>query len=121
WFSFFHEAGHILNDGKRDVFIEEGRNGEGPVNEKERKADRFAANFLIPPKQWAGFVESRIFTVTSIKRFATEVGIAPGIVVGRLQHDGHIQPSSCNSLKVRLEWVESPEKLPATSHSEGDT
>ncbi|MGA2403517.1 MAG: helix-turn-helix domain-containing protein [Syntrophobacteraceae bacterium] len=46
WFSFFHEAAHILLHGKRDIFI----NGqEDSQNVKENEANAFATNFLIPP------------------------------------------------------------------------
>ncbi|MBW4557417.1 MAG: hypothetical protein KME59_16035 [Trichormus sp. ATA11-4-KO1] len=38
------------------------------------------------------------------EQFATEIGIAPGIVVGRLQHDKVLPPSHCNDLKQRWEW-----------------
>ncbi|WP_226889680.1 hypothetical protein [Nostoc sp. MG11] len=44
-------------------------------------------------------------TKVGIERFAAEIGIAPGIVVGRLQHDGILPPSHCNDLKRRFEWI----------------
>ena len=44
WFTFFHEAGHILLHGKRDVVVESGQ-GKG---EYEAEADKFAADCLIP-------------------------------------------------------------------------
>lgn len=39
-------------------------------------------------------------------RSADEQNIAPGIVIGRLQHERHIDWNRLNNLKVRLEWVE---------------
>src|ERR1035437_87120 len=48
WFTFFHEAGHILLHGKKDVFIED----DGKTDAKEEQANRFAADFLIPPVAW---------------------------------------------------------------------
>jgi len=37
--------------------------------------------------------------------FAAEIGIAPGIVVGRLQHDHLLEyKSALNSLKVKLQY-----------------
>ena len=32
-------------------------------------------------------------------------GIAPGIVVGRLQHEGQLPWNHLNHLKLRLEWT----------------
>jgi len=48
WFSFFHEAGHIILHGKKDVFIE----GDNQGSDKEDEADRFASDILIPPKKY---------------------------------------------------------------------
>src|SRR6266567_517388 len=41
----------------------------------------------------------------SIEEFAKEVGIAPGIVVGRLQHENLLPENDCNDLKCHLEWA----------------
>lgn len=47
WFSFFHEAGHILLHGKRDVFLDEESSDDSQIDtRKEEEANRFAANFL---------------------------------------------------------------------------
>ncbi|NOS76488.1 MAG: helix-turn-helix domain-containing protein [Nitrospira sp.] len=100
WFSFFHEAGHILNDGKKEKFIDV-NHGEG---ESEEKADRFASNILIPLK-YAGELP-KLKSPQTLKQFAQSIGIAPGIVVGRLQHDKIIGYNQLNSLKIRFDWVE---------------
>lgn len=101
WFTFFHEAGHILLHGKRDVFIEE----EGDKDEKEQEADRFAADWLIPPGEWRRIAGRSRYSKQEIIAFAAEVGVAPGIVVGRLQHEGHLPYNHCNDLKLRLKWM----------------
>jgi len=103
WFTFFHEAGHLLRHGKREVFIDIENNDE---SEKEADADKFAANFLISPKQWRGFAQPDThYSKDAIIAFATEQGIAPGIVVGRLQHEGYLDYKNCNGLKRRLDWT----------------
>jgi len=98
WFTFFHEAGHILLHGKREVFIDV----EGMKNEKEDEANRFAANKLIPPLQYRQLLDMAPFNRPKLKAFARQADIAPGIVVGRLQHDGYLPYSYCNDLKQRL-------------------
>lgn len=103
WFTFFHEAGHILLHGKRDVFIEDSE--QTTRDEKEKEADQFAGDSLIPPDAYAAFVADKVFTRLSVQRFARDVGIGAGIVVGRLQHDGHISWASLNRLKIRLKWT----------------
>lgn len=103
WFSFYHEAGHILKHGKRDVFIE-GRMPEKGVP-KEDEANAFAAEILIPQKELTRFLADNRLSKTAIRRFASHLKIAPGIVVGRLQHDGFLPQSHCNDLKRRFEWA----------------
>jgi HTH-type transcriptional regulator/antitoxin HigA len=102
WFTFFHEAGHILLHGKRQVFLEI---DQKDTKETEEEANRFAANVLIAPIQWQQFVaHDSCRSKAGIKEFAQKVGIAPGIVVGRLQHENRLPFDHCNELKRRLEW-----------------
>lgn len=108
WFSFFHEAGHILLHGKKDVFLEGKDIHDNSKQDKETEADNFAADLLIPPDEFRQFIESRQrFSKEAIKQFASLIGIAPGIVVGRLQNDKKLQRSHCNDLKQRFEWTQS--------------
>ena len=106
WFAFFHESGHILLHGKRDIFLE----GKGVASiedqNKEEQANRFAEDTLIPPAELTRFLASvQELDTASIQQFAAEIGIAPGIVVGRLQHDGILERNRCNDLKRRLDWA----------------
>ncbi len=102
WFTFFHEAGHILKHGKRDVFIE----NDGEHDEREEEANQFAADFLIPPAEYRFFTpRAGHYSKVEIGDFATRLGIAPGIVVGRLQHDGKLPVQNCNDLKQHFEWA----------------
>jgi HTH-type transcriptional regulator / antitoxin HigA len=102
WFTFFHEAGHIVLHGKRDIFI---NTEDGDGNVKEQEANRFAADRLITPQRYADFLQrTKRFSSAAVRLFAQEVGIAPGIVVGRLQHDKHLPFTHLNSLKVKFSW-----------------
>jgi len=102
WFTFFHEAGHILLHGKRDFFLE--NDGEQDAA-KETEANRFAADCLISPNDLREALRHGVpYSKEWINQFAQRLGIAPGIVVGRLQHDGHVPRSHCNDLKVKLTW-----------------
>jgi HTH-type transcriptional regulator / antitoxin HigA len=103
WFTFFHEAAHILKHGKKDVFIEapeQATDKEGQA--KEEQANNFAAEFLIPSDIFRDFRSSGVFTRPRILAFARTIGIAPGIVVGRLQHEGLIEFKQYNDLKRRF-------------------
>jgi HTH-type transcriptional regulator / antitoxin HigA len=98
WFTFFHEAGHVLHDSKKQTYID-----IDVVNDpQEERANRFAANFLIPPDRATEL--PNLTSCAAVETFARSLGIAPGIVVGRLQHDGIIPFSHLNRLKRRLQW-----------------
>lgn len=99
WFTFFHEAGHILNDSKKETYIDV----DYKDDPREQNANRFAANLLIPEEREEELRGLRSYE--SVEAFANEIGIAPGIVVGRLQCEGIIPYSHLNKLKVRLDWA----------------
>lgn len=99
WFTFFHEAGHILMHGKSKVFLEDDSAKDG----MEEEANHFAANLLIPESKLRQFTAKGERSLTAIQSFAHELGIAPGIVVGRLQHESYLPKSHCNGLKKRVE------------------
>lgn len=102
WFTFFHEAAHILKHGKRETFLDE---EHSTGDEREAEANRFAADFLIPPEAMQHFkrhAKPPFISRELVERFAEELGIAPGIVVGRLQHDDLLERKNLNSLKQSL-------------------
>lgn len=104
WFTFFHESGHVLNHGKTQIFLEGADSMQDPRLEEE--ANRFAGDLLIPPNEFAAFVaQARAsFTAANVRAFADRIGIDPGIVVGRLQHDKKIGHGQLDFLRTRLEW-----------------
>jgi Zn-dependent peptidase ImmA (M78 family) len=72
----------------------------------EEEANRFAADTLIPPAELANLLIRKREELTNdvIHDFAKAIGIGPGIVVGRLQHDGVLEHWQGNKLKQNLEW-----------------
>lgn len=105
WFTFFHEAAHILLHGKREVFLEDDDEVSEDVRVKEEEADRFASDFLIPPEELRCFhPRGAHFSHEDIITFSQRLRIAPGIVVGRLQHDGLVPPQNLNGLKQHFQW-----------------
>lgn len=103
WFSFFHEASHLVLHSKKLLFIE---GLTGLDAEKEAEANQLAADLLIPPAEVARLSELR--TEADIISFAAALEIAPGIVVGRLQHEGILLRSHFNHLKRQFEWTAAP-------------
>jgi len=100
WFTVFHEAGHILLHRKKAIFLESDRRS----GEEEDEADQFAAEMLVPQERLEAFIAARPFSTASIHRFAQEHDIAPGIVVGQLQHKKAVPFSHFNGLKQRFVW-----------------
>jgi Zn-dependent peptidase ImmA (M78 family) len=101
WFSFFHEAGHVLLHSKKETFI----TGDPSIDAAEEEANDFSANQLIPKR-----LEPELLSLASdeeIVAFAERIGIAPGIVVGRLQKEDVLDWSQGNHHKRRFTFSES--------------
>ena len=96
WFSFFHEAAHLLLHSKKATFV----SGSGDQDEElEQQANHFSASLLIPKQFEAELLA--LHSLPEIEAFSQRVGIAPGIVVGQLQNEGHLDWSRGNRLKRR--------------------
>lgn len=101
WFTFFHEAAHLLLHGKKEVFLDD--SGHTVIDSREeQEANKWAANLLIPEVHASHLPD--IKTKSAVRDFARHIGIHPGIVIGRLQHDGLIPPSWMNDLKVSFRF-----------------
>jgi len=103
WFTFFHEAGHLLLHGRQATFVDGKDVARSAVGQAELEANAFAADHLIPSFEWTRFVRSNPSTVTGVTRFADEIGVSPGIVVGRLQHEKLWPYTRGNGLKKTFE------------------
>jgi HTH-type transcriptional regulator/antitoxin HigA len=103
WFSFFHEAGHLVLHSKKETFVSGTQLGKA-TEDMENEANSFAASQLIPRRFEWRLQELR--TEADVRSFAAEIGIAPGIVVGRLQKEELWSWSRGNGLKRRLRLSE---------------
>lgn len=100
WFTFFHEAGHLLLHGQNELFLE---GIEILSTDKEDEANAFAARILVPPSHKQDLLalppEHK-----AVIRFARRIGVSPGIIVGQMQHHRTIEYDQLNSLKRRYRW-----------------
>lgn len=81
WFTLCHEAGHILSDSKKETYIDVAYSDDP----QESNANQYARELLIPAAH-----NERLQSLRSrgeVVSFADQIGIAPGIVVGRLQYE----------------------------------
>lgn len=100
WFTFFHEAGHLVLHEKTKLFLE-GIDPESPVDEAQ--ANEFAARILIPSDFHSDLL-SGCGSTQDIVRLARKIGISPGIIVGQLQNMGKAKRNHWNGLKRRFHW-----------------
>lgn len=103
WFTFFHEAAHLLKHGKRLTFLDI-LGEDGLSDGEEREANEFARDFLLPMDAFRTFAKAGVFSAARVKAFAEQQGVSPGIVVGRLQFDGLLPWTHLNDLKVKYVW-----------------
>jgi HTH-type transcriptional regulator / antitoxin HigA len=104
WFTFFHEAGHVALHRKKDAFVEVPQSKRDPaIARLEEEADRFASRILIPQR-----FERRLraLSLEDVPAFAEQLGVAPAIVVGRLQHDGILPYTRGHNFRRQFEFVD---------------
>ena len=105
WFTFFHEAGHLLKHGKSLTFLD--ILGEDGLNAaEEAEADAFARDVLIPSAGYQLLTTQSRISATSVRACAQTLGVSPGIVVGRLQYEGRLPWTHLNHLKVKYVWAQ---------------
>jgi HTH-type transcriptional regulator/antitoxin HigA len=106
WFSLFHEAAHLLLHPRSEMFVHTDEPGvAAPSYSIEEEADRFAADFLVPPSVADTLPSYK--TAAAIRDLAEDLELPPAILVGRLQREGVIPYSRHNSLRRRF----TPEQL----------
>ncbi len=110
WFSFFHEADHLLDHRTQRRILIDGLGPDLDMAEIEAEADQFAKDFLIPQEKWNDFCDFGYFTPVNIREFAQSIGIAPFIVVGRLQKERRVPYNRLTELKQRYTWVSHAER-----------
>jgi len=103
WFTLFHEIGHLLLHSKKETFINDG-DSAGAV---EQEADAFASRVLIPREREHEL--GHLNSAADATQFAHLIGVAPGIVVGRLQHMGWWKHSEGKELQWRFGWPPEPQ------------
>jgi HTH-type transcriptional regulator/antitoxin HigA len=109
WFSFFHEAGHVVlhpkkdkKDRSEDILVETSQSTGTRDQPLEDPADRFAARTLIPPPHDRGLAS---LSLSDVAAFARMLDIAPAIVVGRMQHEGLLPYNRGNSHRRQIKSV----------------
>ncbi|MGO4535183.1 helix-turn-helix domain-containing protein [Leifsonia sp. 2MCAF36] len=85
WFALFHELAHVLLHGKKEVFVESKLGHDGGRIDQEHEANDFARTTLIPVTAESEL--KAVETPADARRLARQLGVHPGIIAGRIQHD----------------------------------
>jgi len=102
WFSLFHEVAHLVLHYDRMPILE---NTELTVDECEQEANAYASQVIVPTPyrdEMLSLGGSRF----PIIQFAKKVGVAPGLIIGQLQHQGIVQYNQMQHLKRRFRWTD---------------
>ncbi len=105
WFTFFHEAAHLLLDHRAGTHIDDLDPGvTTAISDDEKAADHFAALQLISENGLHDIDRVRP-RMRDIIKLAHSLGVAPGVIVGQLQFRGRLGfGSGMNHLKRRYQW-----------------
>jgi HTH-type transcriptional regulator / antitoxin HigA len=85
WFTFFHEAGHIVLHGKKDIFLEKVEYSDKD-KQKETEADEFAIKCTLSKEEEATILKALPLDEQKIKQLSSQFNTHPAIIIGRLQH-----------------------------------
>lgn len=85
WFTFFHEVGHILLHGKKDIFLEKVTYSEQDLL-KEQEADEFAQKWTFSSQQEEELLTHKPLSEAQIIDFAKKYNTHPAMIIGRFQH-----------------------------------
>jgi plasmid maintenance system antidote protein VapI len=108
WFSFFHEAAHILFHGKRDVFLEDVHYSDEDL-QKEEEANTFARAWICPEKEYQAFAAQYDYSEYAIQRFAIQVDSHPALIEGRLCKEEKMKWSNRN-FRIGLPFTDHKEE-----------
>lgn len=101
WWTFFHEAGHIVLHRGRTFVDDQAGQGDGV----EEEADGWAEEFLFGRDRLADLVARAPRSRAAVLEVAKRLELHPGIVVGALQHHGVLPFTHLNGLKAKFAWA----------------
>ena len=103
WFTFFHEAGHVVNHPLEGGFIDILESEDGDTFEEE--ANDFSTECLLGPDVRPFRQTSRYrWSHREVIRQAAALDVAPGVLVGQLQHAEVLPKNHLNRLKRHYAW-----------------
>lgn len=102
WFTFFHEAGHILEHGKKYISLEN-IEYKGENETYEREADALAVQYTFNETLEQKFMALGSVEEETIVEFAKQHHIHPAFILGRLQHKKVVPNYHNKNLFIKVE------------------
>lgn len=103
WFTFFHEAGHILLHGKKDIFLEDIEYSDADM-QKEQEADAFAIEWTFSNQEEKEVLKATPLTIESIQGFAAKFNTHPAMIIGRFHKKELLHYSEGRDFFVKLDF-----------------
>lgn len=109
WFTLYHELGHIILHGKKDVFIE----GDAStlhklemVASKENEADNFAVKTLFTDSQIRELEDIHKGSVTEdlVNLLSQQMRINKSIIISKLQRMDKLDYNKLTKMKVKVDF-----------------
>jgi len=104
WFTLMHELAHIFLKHKKEIF-DDTKDYSGD-NADEIAANKLAGEWLIPFKEYDIFKKTLFLErikESQVLDFAKKINRHPGIMVGRLQHDGLLTYRQLNKYRINID------------------
>lgn len=103
WFTFFHEVGHILLHGKKDIFLEDLAYSDLDLK-KEKEADAFAIKWTFSEEEEKELLRRKSITEQEVIDFAKKINTHPAMIIGRFQKKGLLSYAVGRDFFVKLEF-----------------
>lgn len=92
WFTLLHECAHVVrhligtdNTGTSEYYDDLEVDDRG--DSREREADSFARESLVPSQQWQASAVAYAPSVVAAVALADELGVNPAVIAGRVRHE----------------------------------
>jgi HTH-type transcriptional regulator/antitoxin HigA len=92
WFTLLHECGHVVRHLAGPIRADtveyfDDLDVQDAGDSREREADEFARESLVPSAQWQASAVAFAPSVDAATALADEVGVSPAVIAGRVRHE----------------------------------
>lgn len=104
WFTFFHEAAHIILHGQTHIDGEGVEVMEADTMAREDEANAYAREILLPDDICQDLLDRQAVSAKAIMQAAKAAKVTAGVIVGQLERAEAIPHGKFSFLKHRYRW-----------------